>query len=82
MLDGWCVGGVRCEGYLDTTSQQVDTWIYIFRRLVKCRKDFGWRQKKIRNLRIIIFRPLFSLLCFAFSGGGQILVTVLSNHHR
>jgi hypothetical protein len=46
MLDGWCVGGVRCEGYLDTTSQQVDTWIYIFRRLMECRKDFGWRQKK------------------------------------
>jgi hypothetical protein len=46
MLDGWWVGEGRCEGYLDTTSQQVDTWIYIFRRLVKCRKDFGWRQKK------------------------------------
>lgn len=46
MLDGWWVGEGRCEGYLDITSQQVDTWIYIFRRLVKCRKDFGWRQKK------------------------------------
>ena len=62
MLDGWWVGEGRCEGYLDTTSQPVDTWIYIFRRLVKCRMDFGWRQKKIRNLRIIIVRPFFSLL--------------------
>lgn len=42
MLDGWWVGEGRCEGYLDITSQQVDTWIYIFRRLVKYRKDFGW----------------------------------------
>jgi hypothetical protein len=49
MLDGW-VGEGRCEGYLDTTSQQVDTWIYIFRRLVKCRMDFGWRQKKNKKL--------------------------------